>query len=151
MEYLVMMQPAFSELGFSAFVVGFFSAILLIVSYWLSMRNQGNIIISPKEYASIHEDIKRHPSIYDDTKIHKLWENYATGTGFKVLAKYSKRVCVVSLSIYLFCIVPALSKEMFKNTVIYQTVTSDTTAHAIQTLDKLLDTIDAKLDGVVGE
>jgi uncharacterized PurR-regulated membrane protein YhhQ (DUF165 family) len=57
---------------------------------------------------------------------------------FRILI--STFVCLILVSI------PASAKEMFKNRIVYGAVTSDTTAHAVQTLDKLLDTIDKKLD-----
>ncbi|MHC4643920.1 MAG: hypothetical protein ACYTBJ_00360 [Planctomycetota bacterium] len=60
------------------------------------------------------------------------------------------RAFIASLVLVLVLSPAAFAKEIFKNRIVYGAVTSNTAAHAVQTLDKLLDTIDKKLDEVNG-
>jgi multisubunit Na+/H+ antiporter MnhC subunit len=140
MEFLMMFQPIAS-------------ALLTLTGMMLGFGTTALIVISIIRAATAH---RKPPSVEEYEKLNeKDWENKDRMNAWELLLeketvhrffKPAKTIAITGLIGVLLLITPAHAKEIFKNRVVYEAVTSDTTAHAVKTLDKLLDTIDAKLD-----
>jgi len=142
MEFLMLIQPVTETLdnlfgcmlGLGLF--GWVAAYIVHVVF-----RQGRLAPSVDEYAKLS-------SGRSGVGREKLWETWCVKSAAVGFIKGCRAVAIIGLVGYLICCVPSSAKEMFKNQIVYSAVTSDTSEHAVRTLDKLLDTIDAKLDEI---
>lgn len=140
MELLMLMQPIANSIGTLAvwfFVIGCILHIAFYTLIILSKQSEGLPPFDEYEKFYARTSTRHHQ---------KIWDTWVETIGLRRAFKLNTIICIVSLALYLLSLAPSHAKEMFKNTVVYRAVTSDTTEHAVKTLDKLLDTIDAKLD-----
>ncbi len=141
MEILMVMQPVADSLrnwGITGIVLGLLGILISYIAQGLHNGGKREEYPSPERYAELcdYREGENHP-----------WTELIDQLTFRRLYRTSRAFFWVGIFLYAVSIGPAVSKEMFKNSIVYNAVTSDTTAHAVKTLDKLLDKIDAKLDG----
>lgn len=141
METLMLLQPiADSVYCWGCGIVVFGGLIWL--SLWCIMRFAFSAgmeeIVEPNQYAKWYADQR---NISMKRAIHDL----AVMRSLKVFTRNAQRAFILGVILTALGLVPANAKDIFRNQIVYGAVTSSTTEHAISTLDKLLDHIDAKL------